>query len=155
MTTNAEIFKQFADNVLPELRKAARRFADSVEPEYDEKHLTIFASPYISVLIDGRPPTRSGARTGSPTLQQIIRKWIDEKSIIPREKNGVVPTLDQLSWAISKSIHTKGDLLYQRGGGANVFDTIITENRLNNVLNLLGEKYFTQISAINLPTIDT
>lgn len=148
-----EIFKQFATDIVPELRKVSKRFADSIESEADEKHLTIFASPYISVLIDGRPPTRSGATKGSPTLQQIIRKWIDTKGIIPRERNGQIPTLEQLSWAISKSIHMKGDLLYQRGGGNNIFDGIITESRIDNLLNLIGEKYFLEVSSINLPTI--
>jgi hypothetical protein len=123
--------------------------------EVDDKTLTISASPYIGVLIDGRPPTSAGASTGSPTLQQIILSWIRTKGIAPRPQKGKIPTLEQLSWAISKSIHIHGDLLYQHGGGNDIFDGIITTDRINNLLNLVGEKYFNEINSINLPKIET
>ncbi len=148
---NQEIFKQFTDTIIPELQKVSGRFASSIESEYTEDTLTISASPFIRVLIDGRKPTSQNARKGSPTLQQIIRKWIDEKGISPRAKaNGVIPTKDQLSWAISKSIHVNGTLLWQRGGGNNIFDSILTSQRINNLLNLLANQYY--VSTYNIVT---
>jgi len=153
--TDKEILEQFARVIIPELQAVSGRFADSIEMEVTEDTLTISASPHIGVLIDGRPPTTQGAATGDPTLQQIIRKWINEKGITPRPVEGKAPTLDQLSWAISKSIHMHGDLLYQRGGGNNIFDGIITTDRINNLLNLVGEKYFNEVNSINLPKIQT
>lgn len=147
---NQEIFKQFGESIVPELKKVSKRFADSIEYKATETSFIISASPYIRTLIDGRPPTSSGAAKGTPTLQQIIRVWIDEKGIAPRPVNGKTPTLESLSWAISKSIHMRGDLLYQKGGGNNIFDSIITEDRLNNLLNLIGQKYFNEINSINL-----
>jgi hypothetical protein len=156
LATDKEILKEFAEKLVPELKEVSGRFADSIEYELEEDVLTVYASPYISTLIDGRPPTSSNATKGNPTLQQIIRKWIDQKGIIPQASpSGKVPTLEQLSWAISKSIHMKGDLLYQRGGGNNIFDGIITETRMKNLLNLVGEKYFNEINTINLPRIST
>lgn len=149
--TDKEILQQFADALVPELKSVSGRFAPSIESEVTDTSMTIYASPYIRVLIDGRGPTRTGASKGSPTLQQIIRAWIDQKSITPRANaNGIIPTLDQLSWAISKSIHAKGTLLYQRGGGNNIYDTIITKSRIDNLVSLIGQKYFTQIQTINL-----
>lgn len=149
--TNEQIFKQFSETIVPELQKVSGRFASSITSDYSEDDLTISASPFIRVLIDGRRPTSPNARTGSPTLQQIIRKWIDEKGITPRAKsNGVIPTKDQLSWAISKSIHVNGTLLWQRGGGNNIFDTILTPIRIENLLNLLANQYFT--STYNIVT---
>lgn len=147
--SNKEIFKQFTETIIPELQKVSGRFANSIESEYTEESLTISASPFIRVLIDGRKPTSSGARKGNPTLQQIIRKWIDEKGITPKAKsNGVIPTKEQLSWAISKSIHVNGTLLWQRGGGNNIFDPILTSTRINNLLNLLANQYYVSIQNI-------
>ena len=146
---NKEIFKQFTDEIIPQLQKVSKRFANSITSEYNEESLTISASPFIRVLIDGRPPTRPNAPKGNPTLQQIIRKWIDEKNISPRaNQNGIIPTKEQLSWAISKSIHVNGDLLWQRGGGNNIFDSILTSERINNLLNLLAKQYYVSIYNI-------
>ena len=149
--SDKELLKQFALIIVPELKKVSKRFAGSIEYKVDNNSLEITASPYINTLIDGRKPTGSGAVKGSPTLQQSIRAWIDERGITPKPVNGKIPTLDQLSWAISKSIHRNGDLLYQRGGGNKIFDVIITEKRLDSLLNILGNKYFNEINSINLP----
>lgn len=133
------------------MKAVSKRFADSIEAEVSESTLLITASPYIRTLIDGRDPTSLNAVKGNPTLQQIIRKWIDEKGITPRiDKNGRLPTKDQLSWAISKSIHMYGDRLYQRGGGNNIYDSIITPQRIDNLLSLLADQYYTIIKSITV-----
>ncbi len=151
MKTDKEILQQFASEIVPELKAVSKRFAPSIESVIDETSVTIYASPYIRTLIDGRGPTRANAPKGNPTLQQIIRKWIDERSISPRPNAaGKIPTLDQLSWAISKSIHAHGDLLYQRGGGNNIFESILTDSRIDNLLNLFGQKYFIEIQKIKI-----
>lgn len=151
MRTNKEILQQFADVIVPEMKAVSKRFADSIETEVNESTLLITASPYIRTLIDGRGPTSLNAVKGNPTLQQIIRKWIDEKGITPRiDKNGRLPTKDQLSWAISKSIHMYGDRLYQRGGGNNIYDSIITPQRIDNLLSLLADQYYTIIKSITV-----
>ena len=53
--------------------------------------------------------------------------------------NGRIPTVEQLSYAISQSIHRKGDLLYQRGGGNNIFENIFTSERIESLLTLFGK----------------
>ena len=151
MRTNKEILQQFADVIVPEIKAVSKRFANSIESEVTDTSMVITASPYIRTLIDGRGPTSMNAVKGNPTLQQIIRKWIDEKGITPRiDKSGRLPTKDQLSWAISKSIHLHGDRLYQRGGGNNIYDSIITPQRIDNLLSLLAEQYYTAIKNITV-----
>lgn len=146
-----EILEQFAKDIVPELQAVSKGFAPSISYEVGEDFLIITASPYIRVLIDGRRPTRPGAPKGSPTLQQAILAWINRHSIVGRaNKQGVVPTAEQLSWAISKSIHLYGTKLYQQGGGNNIFDTIITTQRIDNLLNLLSDKFLVELKAINL-----
>jgi hypothetical protein len=149
--TNREIFEQFAKQIVPELQAVSKGFAPSISYEVTENSLIITASPYIRVLIDGRAPTRSGAKRGNPTLQELILAWINRHSITPRaNKDGKVPTTEQLSWMISKSIHKYGTKLYQQGGGNNIFDTIITVDRIENLVNLMANKFYTEIQAINI-----
>jgi|GEM_PF-3622864 len=153
MLSNKEIFQQFADKVVPELKSVSKRFANSIESEVTNNELKIVASPFIRTLIDGRRPTSPTAPKGNPTLQQIIRKWIDEKSITPKANSkGNIPTKDQLSWMISKSIHVNGDLLYQRvskGGQQNlIFDSILTPKRIEDLLTLLSNKFYTEVISI-------
>lgn len=151
MSRNKEILEQFAKDIIPELQSVSKGFAPTISYEVGDNYLEITASPYIRVLIDGRAPTRIGAPTGSPTLQEAILSWIYRHNITGRvNANGVAPTQEQLSWAISKSIHLYGTRLYQQGGGNNIFDTIITNSRIENLLNLLSETYIIQLKAINL-----
>ena len=155
MSANKEILEQFAKDILPELQGVSKGFAPSISYEVGEDFLLITASPYIRVLIDGRAPTREGAKKGSPTLQEAILSWIERHSITPRaNKDGKIPTQEQLSWMISKSIHKYGTKLYQdiQNGATpnNIFDTIITTERIDNLLNLLTERFIVEIKAINL-----
>ena len=145
MSSLKEIFQKFVDLVEPEIKQVSKRFAPSIESEVRDDSFTIFASPYIRVLIDGRKPTSPSAPKGNPTLQQILLEWIRDKSIQPDKPT---MTQEQLSWAISRSMHTKGDLLYQRGGGNNIFDKILTTERENKLLSLISEFYYVQITSI-------
>jgi hypothetical protein len=149
--SNEEILDQFAKQIVPELMKVSKGFAPSISYTVSDNVLEITASPYIRVLIDGRAPTRNGAPRGNPTLQQVILSWINRHSITARaNKQGKIPTPEQLSWAISKSIHLYGTKLYQQGGGNNIYDNIITNARIENLLNLLTNKFRVEIKAINL-----
>jgi len=149
--SNEEILDQFAKQIVPELMKVSKGFAPSISYTVSDNSLEITASPYIRVLIDGRGPTRPGASRGNPTLQQTILSWINRHSITARANNqGKIPTPEQLSWAISKSIHLRGTKLYQQGGGNNIYDNIITNARIENLLNLLTNKFRVQIEAINI-----
>ena len=154
MESNKEIFEQFAQVVVPKLKEVSKRFADSIEYEATENMLLITGDEHIGVLVHGRPPTTSNPVIGPKSLQKLILEWIPTKSITPRAlPSGRIPTVEQLSWAISKSIHMKGDLLYQRGGGADIFDAIISEDRINSLLSLIEDKYYTSVDTINLGRI--
>lgn len=147
-----QVFEQFAEIVIPEIKAVSKRFAPSIEYTIEDNSFggsfTILASPYINTLIDGRRPTRANAPAGNPNLQQILFAWIKSKSIVPRpNKNGKVPTLESLSFAMSKSMHDHGDLLYQRGGGNNIFDPILTKQRLESLFNTFEENYFFKLES--------
>ena len=145
MSSLKEIFQRFIDEVEPQLKQVVGSFAPTIESEVKDYSFTIYASPYIRVLIDGRKPTSQGAAKGNPTLQMVILDWIRRKSIQPDKPN---MTQEQLSWAISKSIHKRGTLLYQRGGGNRIFDNILTVDKEEKLLSLISDYYYTQITTI-------
>lgn len=146
--TDQEILQQFAETVVPELRKVAgKSFGASIDYETTEDSLEIYGSPFISVLVDGRRPTKSGVRS-NPSLRDRIQFWIEEKGIQPKpDANGNIPSIESLSFMIARSIHKKGTLLFQRGGGNNIFDTVLTNDRLESLLSLFGEKYINTIES--------
>lgn len=145
MSSLKEIFQRFIDEVEPQIKQVVGSFAPTIESEVKDYSFTIYASPYIRVLIDGRKPTREGAAKGNPTLQMVILDWIRRKSIQPDKPN---MTQEGLSWAISKSIHKNGTLLYQRGGGNRIFDNILTVDKEEKLLSLISDFYFIQITTI-------
>ena len=145
MSSLKEIFQRFIDEVEPQIKQVVGSFAPTIESEVKDYSFTIYASPYIRVLIDGRKPTREGASKGNPTLQMVILDWIRRKSIQPDKPN---MTQESLSWAISKSIHKNGTLLYQRGGGNRIFDNILTVDKEEKLLSLISDFYFIQITTI-------
>lgn len=145
MSSLKEIFQRFIDEVEPQIKQVVGSFAPTIESEVKDYSFTIYASPYIRVLIDGRKPTSQGASKGNPTLQMVILDWIRRKSIQPDKPN---MTQEGLSWAISKSIHKRGTLLYQRGGGNRIFDNILTVDKEEKLLSLISDFYFIQITTI-------
>lgn len=145
MSSLKEIFQRFIDEVEPQIKQVVGSFAPTIESEVKDYSFTIYASPYIRVLIDGRKPTSQGASKGNPTLQMVILEWIRRKSIQPDKPN---MTQESLSWAISKSIHKRGTLLYQRGGGNRIFDNILTVDKEEKLLSLISDYYFIQITTI-------
>lgn len=147
--SSKEILQQFVDKIVPEIQSVTKRFAPSIEAKVTDTTATIYGSKYISTLIDGRAPTSSNAKKGNPTLQQILFEWAKEKGINPKpDAKGNIPTVEQMSWAMSISMHKKGDLLYQRGGGNNIFEDIITQQRIDNLLNLFEKKALNDVESL-------
>lgn len=114
MNKSNEIIEQFGDSLVKDLKgaipKGTGATANSVRVEYKKKDgkitgFNIWGFESIGALIDGRKPTKTGAKKGNPTLQQSVLEWIKAKGITPRESN---MTQVSLSWAISKSIHKNG-----------------------------------------------
>jgi hypothetical protein len=149
MGTTREILEQFVNGIVPELKKASgSSFGATIESDVTDSGFDIYGSPFISVLIDGRRPTSSSPKTTGISLRQRILIWIEQKSITARpNSNGKNITSESLSWAITKSIHKKGTLLFRRGGGNNIFDTIITNDRLDALTNVLGDNYALEVES--------
>jgi hypothetical protein len=75
----------------------------------------------------------------NPTLRQIIRKWIDDKGIIPKGKI----SKDSLAFLISRKIHKEG-IKPTRTRSRLIVDAI-NENELNKLFNILGDDFKTSL----------
>jgi hypothetical protein len=108
--------------------------------------LTIYAAEYICALEFGRKPTENGTKPGK--LRDIIRKWIDEKGIIP---NGI--SKDSLAFLIQRKIGEEGTTIWQQGGSdlvSGIFNDALTKEIENDFYNLIaGEvtSYVLKIAA--------
>lgn len=138
-----EIIKQFGDKLVGDVKgalpKATGKTAASVKIDYTDDGFTITGNASIGALVNGRKPTKSGAKKGNPTLQQSILEWIQALSIQPREES---MTQLQLSWAISNSIHRKGTI-----GIPDLFDDVLSSNRFDSLAKTLLNEQTTVISS--------
>ena len=138
-----EIIKQFGDRLVDDVKKAlpkaSGKTAASVKIDYTDDGFTITGNASIGALVNGRKPTKSGAKKGSPTLQQSILEWVQALSIQPREQS---MTQLQLSWAISNSIHRKGTI-----GRPDMFDDVLNSNRFDSLAKTLLNEQTTVISS--------
>jgi len=138
-----EIIKQFGDKLVKDIKKAlpkaSGKTAASVVIDFQDNGFTISGNSSIGALINGRKPTSSGAKKGSPTLQESIYEWVQTMSIQPREKS---MTQLQLSWAISNSIHKKGTK-----GHPDLLSNELSTNRFDSLAKTLLEEQSTVISS--------
>ena len=139
--TDKEIILQFLttvkDEIKSRIKSTTNKTSDSLEVVMlGETHGQLLAADYIMALEHGRAPTRSGASSGSPTLRERIYAWAKINGIGSSEKE-----LTSLSWAISKSIHTKGTLLYRTGGHSGIIFKSFNESRISDLLKTFAGKY--------------
>ena len=140
-----EILKQFCEGIEEEYRKRIPRVsgatADSLEVNVTETYGELRAAAYIGVLEDGRAPTRNSSGKGE-SLREKILEWITLAGIVPfANEQGVIPTDEQLSWAIATKIHKEGNLLYRKGGKSGVLSNVVTDSRLKALLGAFGDRY--------------
>lgn len=132
-------FRKLEEDLKKQVPVATGKTRDSIRAVTRKKGGTIVGGAQIGALIDGRKPTKRGAKKGSPTLQQVIFQWIEAKSIRPRESS---MSKESLSWAISQSIHKKG---YR--GKPDLFATVLNQNRIDALLKSLLKNELTDITS--------
>ena len=129
---------------------------DSIRYEATEDSLKVYALDYIYYLVHGR-------KAGKKPPRAVIRKWIDDKGILPKDtylakwtlKDGsersaerkyksVELAKDSLAYVIQTKIGEKGTLIAQQGG-SDLLSSILTESFIQNVKD---ELIFNTVDAI-------
>ncbi len=111
---------------------------DSIRYEATEGSLKVYALDYIYYLVHGR-------KAGKKPPRAVIRKWIDDKGILPQaDANGRTISKDSLAFLIQRKIGDKGTLIAQQGG-SDLLSSILTESFIQNVKD---ELIFNTVEAI-------
>lgn len=119
--------------------KASGKSANSLEVNVSEKRgQLIDKSGSFEFQEYGRGLTKS-TTSGTPTLREEIYDWLQYK------KYGISYANDEervsLSYAISKSIHSKGTYTFRMNKQTGVLSKVITEQSINSLKQALGEQY--------------
>lgn len=111
---------------------------DSIRYEATEDSLKVYALDYIYYLVHGR-------KAGKKPPRAVIRKWIDDKGILPQaDASGRTISKESLAFLIQRKIGDKGTLIYQQGG-SDLLSSILTESFIQNVKD---ELIFNTVNAI-------
>jgi hypothetical protein len=138
MKFDEEIFSEFGEAIVADLRqsidasgiRASGNLQNSLRYELSDNAFTLFGAHYAFTAEFGRGPSQ----TSGGDLRAQIRKWIDEKPIIP---DGI--TKDSLAFVITRSIHNKGTLLHQgvdhygRTKPTDILNGVINDGRVNQL----------------------
>lgn len=101
---------EYQDNLIRSDRVASGKLLNTVEYEVKDKKGTYTVSlklqDYWKWVEGGRPPIQGG---DNGDLRRAILDWIKVKPVLPRpDKNGKLPTPQQLAYFISRKIHRFG-----------------------------------------------
>lgn len=105
-----ELRNEYQDNLIRSDRIASGDLLNTVEYEVKDKNGTYTVSlrlqDYWKWVESGRPPTEKG---GNGDLRTAILEWIKIKPVLPHpDKDGKLPTPQQLAYLISRKIHKEG-----------------------------------------------
>lgn len=134
--------KVLIDNYHKKGLKASGNFERTLHHTTTEKELNIIGQLYTGAMVLGRKPTRKGTEPGE--LKAIIRKWIDDKGISP--KDGI--SKDSLAFLITRKIHRDGIKVPNNYGndGRLLLDTF-TKESVATLMGQISKNYITTIKS--------
>jgi len=104
--------------------------------KYAEKIVLVeyFGLDYTEYLTKGR---KNG---GFPPIN-VIRKWIDDKGITPKDNI----SKDSLAFLIARKIAREGTNYFKQGG-TDLIDGVITQERINTIAEAYGRSILTKFT---------
>jgi hypothetical protein len=123
------IERQGASGGFRSVVNASGRLADSIDFVVTGSRLTIRGDDYIYYLENGRKP-------GKRPPKDVIRKWIDDKGIVPRDNI----SKDSLAYLIARKMSEEGSTIYKAGGSdlvSGIFNDQFVESLQSEFMNLL------------------
>jgi hypothetical protein len=123
------IERQGANGSFRSVVNASGRLADSIDYVVTGSRLTIRGNDYIYYLENGRRP-------GKRPPKDVIRKWIDDKGIVPRDNI----SKDSLAFLIARKMGEEGSTIYKAGGSdlvSGIFNDQFVDSLQSEFMNLL------------------
>jgi hypothetical protein len=155
MALEAEIkvLKKFGESLVADISQsieqsgisASGNLQRSLRYEVTDNRLTVYGAPYAKTAEEGRGPTQKAGGD----LRSQIRKWIDDKGIIP---DGI--TKDSLAFLITRKIHREGTALfngtdfYGRTKPSMVIEGVVQDGRIDELKQDLIKTYVAQIKTL-------
>lgn len=134
MVTNKQIIDKWTAEVIEDLIKsydnlglrASGKFARGLSSKTSSNRVLIFSEPHAIFMENGRKPTSGG---GDGRLKGIIRKWIDDKGINPRDISK-----DSLAFLITRKIHREGINVPNQYNKGKVITSVLNDQRINDLI---------------------
>jgi hypothetical protein len=123
------IERQGASGGFRSVVNASGNLADSIDYVVTGSRLTIRGNDYIYYLENGRRP-------GKRPPKDVIRKWIDDKGIVPRDNI----SKDSLAYLIARKMGEEGSTIYKAGGSdlvSGIFNDQFVDSLQSEFMNLL------------------
>lgn len=123
------IERQGANGSFRSVVNASGRLADSIDYVVTGSKLTIRGDDYIYYLENGRKP-------GKRPPKDVIRKWIEDKGIVPRDNI----SKDSLAFLIARKMGQEGSTIYKAGGSdlvSGIFNDQFVDSLQSEFMNLL------------------
>lgn len=117
--------------------RSSGKWADSLEVVTEENQAILYGEEYSQQLETGRKAGRF------PPLNDI-KKWILEKGIFTTALQTI--TLSSLAFLIARKIANEG-WKREKYGGVELISTVITADRMQKIINEVGNVMLVQIST--------
>lgn len=117
--------------------RSSGKWADSLEVVTEENQAILYGEEYSQQLETGRKSGRF------PPLNDI-KKWILEKGIFTTALQTI--TLSSLAFLIARKIANEG-WKREKYGGVELISTVITADRMQKIINEVGNVMLVQIST--------
>ncbi len=117
--------------------RASGKFAEELEVWTSDNHAILWGEKYAEQLEDGR-------NSGKQPPSDMIEQWIYDKGIAAKIDGEI--SVSSLAFLIARKIGREG-WKREEHGGVNLISEIITENRLQKILNEVGEAKLIEFSS--------
>lgn len=131
------IKKELADKHIELGMKSSGKWQSSLQVESGNEFGRVIGEPYTEQLVDGRKPGKF------PPIQ-AIEQWIIDKGIIANIEGNI--KISSLAFLIARKIAREGTKYFKQGG-TDLVDAVFTPQRVQKIIDRLGEVLTFEISS--------
>lgn len=141
---NAEksLISSYYDDGLKASGNWERELSSEIIKQGNGAKILITGARYTGALVGGRRPT-SSAGGGAVTLRQVIRRWIDDKGITPRDNI----SKDSLAYIIARHIHQHGIKVPNGRNSGRLVDRAINSKTIDELGDLVNKHSYELVKS--------